>query len=216
MRAGSVAALLITTTVLVLHAGATKAACAPPDPGALTDHRPMGFSRTRTTPLRSPGAPLRWFSVSGTAMMQGEVFVIDCRGAEQADIGLGAVEVQKPGPTVAGRPSLIIVYHSGSGTDINLQHVALLQYRNHMIERLWDHSSFDGEYPPKSLGHKEQTIYRWRFTSDARRIEVTGRDVVYRDQETNDALHMKVRRIRRLEPEHFCLNLNRMKYLPCR
>ena len=148
--------------------------------------------------------------------MQGQVFVIDCRAAARADIGLGAVEVQKPGPTVAGRPSLIVVYHSGSGADINLQHVTLLQYRNHVIEQLLDHSSFDGEYPPKSIGHKEETIYRWRFTADARRIEVAGRDVVYRDQEINDALHMKVRWTRRLKSEHFCLNLNRMKYLPCR
>ena len=149
-------------------------------------------------------------------MMHGEVFVVDCRGAKQARLELGAVEIQKPGPTVAGRPSLIIVYHPDSGTNINDQNVALLQYRKGAISKLWDHTSLIGGYPPKGLGHQEETIYRWRFTLDAQRIEVTGRDVVYHDQETNGPLHKSdIWHVRRLKAEHYCLNLGETKYQPC-
>lgn len=216
MRIGPAVGFLVITTVIALHSGVAEAACKDPDPEVLINHQVMGFKWWGMTPLRSSGAPLRWVSVSGTAMRQGEVFVVDCRGAKLAELGLGAVGVQKLGPMVMGRPSLIVTYDSDSGTNINVQDVALLQYRDGVITKLWDHDSFNGQYPPEGLGRQEETIYRWRFTHDSQRIEVTGRHVVYREQNSNGPLHKShISYVRRLRQENFCLDRRRMKYKRC-
>jgi hypothetical protein len=190
--------------------GAAHASCRRPDTAALIGDRAIGFERTLITPIAPRGADLRWVSVSGTSQMIGDVFVVDCHGAERAEAGLGYVERQMLGPEVAGQFTLIANYHTASGTGINEQDVAILQYSNGKIIRMWDHKSFEGEYPPEDsgLGRQKETTYHWRFTSGSRGIEVTGRDVVL--------LGGHKRRIHHLISEKFCLNDKSLKYLPCR
>lgn len=147
--------------------------------------------------------------------VEGMVYLEDCRGVAHASAEIGKGDSQRPGPMIDGRPSLIVIHDPEWGTDFMTNYVAVFQYRNGAIAKLWDHPSFLGVYPPKGLGgHWEETFYRWRFTSGARRIEVTGRDVIYRDEEPHR--RKDVRRIRLLKPEHFCLNVRAMKYRPCR
>ncbi len=205
MRAGSAMALWAAAAAFVLHAGAAQAACARADGDALIKHGAIGLMKTRTTPVGSRGAAIRWVTVSGTSQMNGNVFVIDCRGAVRADAGLGFVEVQRRGPLIAGEPTLIANYHTFSGTGINVQNIAILQYRNGAIIRLWDHPSFEGNYVPGT--ETDETTYRWRFSLGGRGIEVTGRDVVL--------LGHQRRRHHYPMADHFCLNSKAMKYLPC-
>jgi hypothetical protein len=212
VRTGITALFFVFLKASAALAGAAHVSCAPPNPSALLGEQASGFEMFATA-AETGGEHLRWVSIS----KWDDVFLIDCDAAKRAEIGLGPIEKQFKGPLVSGKPTLIVVYHSGFGSDINLQSVTLLQYRDAKIARLWDHSSFEGAYPPKSLGPQEETVYHWRFTNEARRIEVTGRYFTYRYPKTNRPLRQSdVRSTRSLKPQHFCLNDRAMKYLPCR
>lgn len=206
MWAGSVAKLLVITAVTALYTGEAKARCAAPNPDAMLGQRVVGFENMLITPFRSSGSNLRWASLSGTSQMQGSVFVIDCLGRIAGDAGLGYVEKQRPGPILAGFPTLVVNYHTFSGTGIDIQSVSILQYREGKIIKLWDHPSFDGEYMPDQ--RQQETTWRWRFAPGNREIEVTGRDVLVLGPPKK--LH------RHPVAERFCLNAKATRYLPCR
>lgn len=209
MRTRIATTLLTSLMIFISFAGVARAACAHPDSDALIDGELIGFVKTLTTPVGPHSANLRWVTVSGTSMMYGGVFVVDCHGAKLADAGLGFVERQRRGPIVDGEPTLVANYHTASGTGIDIQSVAVLQYRKGAIIKLWDHPSFDGEYPPyPALGQQTETTYRWRFLAGGRKIEVMRRDVVLLGRHEKHFHHPMA--------EHFCLNSRTWKYLPCR
>ena len=206
MRMRRVAVVFAAAAVVAFYAAGAHAACRRPDSDALMDHSVIGFVKTLTTMLGRPSARLRWVTVSGTSQMAGGAFVVDCRGKKIAEMDLGFVEVQRQGPLISGKPSLIVHYHTYSGTGINVQNVAILQYRRGHILKLWDHPIFNGSYAP-GIEEDEKT-YHWRFVSGVSKIEVTGLDTV---------LFVRNRRIRH-DPmaDHFCFNSGVMRYLPCR
>jgi hypothetical protein len=212
------AMMVVGLGVFAAHSASAKPACSSPDPVVLNGSDELGFYKVQVTPLgRSDGKSLRWATLSKSSQLLGSASVIDCRGAVKAHIGLGAVEVQKPGPSIAGHPSLIVVYHPMSGTNVDIRNVALLQYRKGKIMELWDHRALEGQYPPKGIGDQEETIYSWRFSLDSLRLYVTGRDVVYRYLETNRPFRKSdIRRIHLLRPERFCLNRSSNRYVRCK
>lgn len=200
---------------LVLSAmcsGAAMPAHSAPHPDVLNGGANL-VHRERARAGARPCKGLHWSRPTPVSEAYEFASVIDCHGAVRARIGLGRVEIQKPGPVVAGRSTLVVIYHPDWGSNIQILNVELLQYRNGSIAELWDHPSLNGAYPPKGMGPWQETIYRWRFTSNARRIEVTGRDVVYRDEEPHRRIDIS--RMRSLKSEHFCLNSKATKYLPC-
>ncbi len=204
---------------IAVGASSAEAACVRPDPVALHDGQMMvGGYEMRTTPIESPGERLRWVATSWGGPINGSIFVVDCKGAKRATLpGLGYVEKLMSGPKLEGRPSLIVEFQPDSGTNIKDVNVAILQYIDGSIVKYWEHNRFNGAYPPKSLGPQEETIYRWRFTGGARRIEVTGRYITYRYPKTNRPLRSSdINHVRPLDPERFCLNGHAKKYLPCR
>jgi hypothetical protein len=156
--------------------------------------------------LGGAGAGLRWVSVSWEGPKDGNLYVLDCRGAKVAKLeSLGFVEHVDAVPSIGGIPTVAVTYVPATGTGIQLSTVALVQYRAGRPWKLWDHATFAATYVPSSLGPSYEERTTWRFLQGQSQIELT---TVRTDLG-------KVRRTLRLPIKRYCLRKSVWRFVEC-
>lgn len=143
----------------------------------------------------------------------GAVVVLDCAGRLLAAEPVGPILHLRPGPSVAGRPTLQAVYRRSRGASLRAQSVALLRYAGPGLVVVWRHEISDLSEDPLRSGRGIVLSWRWRFSPDGRVIRVTGERAVgalsdlRRDSATGVA--------RRLRPQAFCWIPGRRRFDRC-
>ncbi len=199
-------AALLAAAVALFAATASGAACRRPDSAqlmrsldaVLADATPTGLN---VAPVSGAGRGLRWALVSWKGPEDGAAFVLDCQGRAVASKRLGVIERVRPGPLIAGHPTLETLYRPPVGPDRRVQVVALLVYAEGRIDILWKHESLLVETAPL-VTRDEASVWRWRYESDGRTIRVTGQ------RTTGEILDMTTGRAkgvkRRTRTERYC------------
>lgn len=217
------AARLRPAAALALAAGAVLAApsageaCVRPDAARLVQRLaplpgPPAHLRLQVLPL--PGlSRLRWAAVSWGEPPDGAVVVLDCAGRALASEPIGPILHIRPGPTVAGRPTLQAIYRRSGGASHRAQSVALVRYAGPGLVVVWRHEithlSEDALRPGRGIA----LSWRWRFSPDGRVIRVTGERAVgaLSDLRRDSATGVT----RRLRPEAFCWIPGRRRFDRC-
>lgn len=169
-------AVWLTFLLSVTPSVSAASACRAPEIQTLVDVPDRGRAiedRTRDA-FTAQGRRLQWVTVSWVSQPRGQVFVTDCQGRRLAKLDLGLVKQVRAGPSVAGRPTLEVIYISGYGTGILGHSVALLQFRDDRILTLWRHESHSASALFADQAN-EGLAYRWRYLEGGQRISVTGR-----------------------------------------
>lgn len=87
---------------------------------------------------------------------------------------LGRFESARSGPVVDGLPTTEVFYNPSWGTGIHVRSVALIAATTDGFKVLWSHLVLEASdiMPDRHPGSAD--VYEWRYSSDARRITVTG------------------------------------------
>jgi hypothetical protein len=193
------------------------AACARADAGRLAQRLaplpgPLSHVRVQVLPLPGPRR-LRWAAVSWGDPPDGAVVVLDCGGRPLAAEPVGLILHIRPGPTVAGRPTLQALYRRNGEASLRARSVALIRFAEPGLAVVWRHEISDLSEDPLRRGRGVALSWRWRFSSDGRVIRVTGERAIgalsdlRRDSATGVA--------RRLRPQTFCWIPGRRRFDRC-
>jgi len=201
----------------VLAASRTDAACARPEAERLArwlEPLPAPPAHVHVQVLPFPGPrELRWAGVTWGDPPDGAVVVLDCAGRPLAAEPVGPIVRIRPGPAVAGRPTLEALYRRNGGTSLRMQSVALLRYDGPGLAIVWRHEISDLSEDASKPGRGIALSWRWRFSPDGRVIRVTGERAagaiaeLRRDSATGVA--------RRLRPQTFCWIPGRRRFDRC-
>jgi hypothetical protein len=169
-----------------------------------------------------PHAELRWLLISFGGPPMGGAYVIACNGGVIARLPLGYFDRVTDGPVIDGHRTLEVLYIPASGSGIQEQSVALIQFSGNAISVLWDHASADISSAPYSLWggrsgdsrwRTETTIYKWHYIESGLEIRVTGTRAntivasTYRGH-LSGVVHP-------LPPERYCFQSGVHKFLRC-
>jgi hypothetical protein len=212
------AARLRRSAALALAAGAVLAAsgahaCVRPDAERLArwlDPLPgaPAHVRVQVAPLPGPRR-LRWAAVSWIAPPDGAVVVLDCAGRPLASEPVGPILHIRPGPTVAGRPTVQAIYRRNDGETS----VVLLRYAPPGLAVVWRHEVSDVSEDAARPDRGVALSWRWRFTPDGRVIRVTGERAM---GALDDLRRGSVGGVpRRLRPQAFCWIPGRRRFDRC-
>jgi hypothetical protein len=135
---------------------------------------PAGFEGAISQRFQTGGQVFQWFAINSGGPPTGSVFVLDCLGHPLVRNDVGYVEAMKPGPVVAGTPTVEVRYIPGSGTGFRWQKVALLQFRSGTLSTLWEHDSID-DVSGGAAG-REYRHFAWTYLDGGTAIEVKGAD----------------------------------------
>lgn len=182
-----------------------SAACVKPDPVVLTKGLEGALpvkppKSVETLALAGAGEKLRWVTLSWAAP-DGALFVVDCAGRRLAYRVIGSFDAIKPGPDIAGRPTLEGLLQPERKPGVHVQEVALFRYSGGKISLLWRHESqvvLSLPDAPKD----ETTTWRWRYEPDGRKIRVTG--VRYTSKVFDPHTDSVKDLTRKLRPETWC------------
>ena len=216
------AAGLQRSAALLLAAGAVLAApaagaCVRPDPERLAewlDPLPGAPAHVRLQLLPLPGPRrLRWAAVSWSDPPDGAVMVVNCAGRPLSAEPVGPIVRIRPGPIIAGRPTLQAIYRRNDGTSLHGQSIALVRYGRPGLALVWRHEITDLSEDPLRPGRGVALSWRWRFSPNGRVIRVTGERAfgalsdLRRDSTTGVP--------RRLRPQAFCWIPGRRRFDRC-
>lgn len=163
-----------------------------------------------------PEGAARWLLVSWDGPKGGLVDVLACDGHAVANLGLGYFDQAMQGPIVNGRATLEVLYVPATGSGINLQSVALLQFDGKAVSVLWDHLSRNINSFPNALDGGAADDERWRTTTDVFRWEYTknGTEIRVTGSQKNEL--GKATRTHKLRPERYCLQPSTHKFATCK
>jgi hypothetical protein len=87
---------------------------------------------------------------------------------------LGRFESARPGPVVDGTPTTEVFYSPSWGTGIHIQSVALVSSTPTGFKVIWTHLVLEVSDIMPDRYPASANVHEWRYSSDARRITVTG------------------------------------------
>ena len=169
---------------------------------------PAGFDGVVSRRSRSGEQTVQWLAIKIDGPPMGSIFVLDCLGHPLASNDIGYVEAMKPGPAVAGTPTVEVRYIPGSGTGLRWQKVALLQFRSGTLSTLWEHDSI--EDVSGGLVGREYRHFAWTYLNGGTAIEVKDPDEQFGP--TNGHRPKSVELIN----ERFCLTDEADRFTICR
>jgi hypothetical protein len=141
------------------------------------------------------------------------VVVLDCDGRLLASEPLGPILRIRPGPAVAGRPTLEAVYRRDDVAALRAQSVALLRYAPPRLAVVWRHELSEVSADVARPGLGVAVSWRWRFSPDGRVIRVTGERAA---GALGDLRRGSVAGVsRRLRPQAFCWIPGRRRFDRC-
>jgi hypothetical protein len=128
---------------------------------------------------------------------------------------LGYFDQATQGPVVNGKETLEVLYVPATGTGINLQSVALLQFDGNAISVLWDHPSRNINSFPNAMSGGAADDERWRTTTEVYRWEyVSGTEIRVTGSEKTEI--DKAVSTRKLRPERYCWRPSTHKFAACK
>jgi hypothetical protein len=211
------AAAPVLTAGALLAASRTDAACLRPGAEALArwlapPPAPPTHVRVQLLPFAAP-LGLRWAAVSWGDPPDGAVVVLDCAGRPVAAEPVGPILYIRPGPAVAGQPTLVAVYRRSGDASLRDQSVALLRYAAPGLAVVWRHEISDVSEDASRPGRGIALTWRWRFSPDARVIRLTG------ERATGELSDLRrgsaASAPRRLRPQAFCWIPGRRRFDRC-
>jgi hypothetical protein len=188
--------------------------CTFPDPQKVAGIG-IGIEKAEFRLFSLPKGAARWLLMSWDGPKDGLITVIACDGHTLAKLGLGYFDQAVRGPMVNGKETLEVLYVPETGTGINHQSVALLQFDGNSISVLWNHPSQNIDtFPNGLLGANDdprlrttREIYRWEYEKNGTGIRVTG----LRTTELGRA-----KRTQKLPSEHWCFQPTTRKFEACK
>jgi hypothetical protein len=173
---------------------------------------PLAHVHVQVLPLPGP-LRLRWAALSWGDPPDGAVVVLDCAGRPLAAEPVGPILHIRPGPTVAGRPTLQALYRRNGEASLRAQSVALVRFAEPGLAVVWRHEITDLSEDPLRPGRGIALSWRWRFSSDGRVIRVAGERAV---GALSDLRHDSATGVaRRLRPQAFCWIPGRRRFDRC-
>jgi hypothetical protein len=210
-------AALVLAAGAVLAASRTDAACVRPSAERLARWLaplpgPPAHAHVQLLPLAAPRR-LRWAAVSWGDPPDGAVVVLDCAGRAVVSEPVGPILHIRPGPAVAGRPTLVAVYRRSGDASLRAQSVALLRYAGPGLAVVWRHEISDLSEDVLRPGRGIALSWRWRFSPDGRVIRVTGERATGELADLSRGSATGV--TRRLRPQTFCWIPGRRRFDRC-
>ncbi len=118
-------------------------------------------------------ARVQWVAASWFGPMNGRLMALDCTGAALGAIESGYLRTMKPGPSVPGLATTVLLEATtGTGTGFREDMVRLVALVDGAPKVLWEQVSLTKDSAQRGMGSEER--YSWRFSPDGARIEVTG------------------------------------------
>lgn len=151
------------------------------------------------------GRRLRWVGLRWGGPPNGEIVVLDCGGTVVArapafkgdDFGPERLSL---GPIVSDEPTLQEIYTSGWGTNIRMQAVAWLQFRDGAVVYIWRHAAHEISSFP-GMGPDTDLEFQWRLRGG--KLLVSG-------------MRTTERRAYPLPKEVYCWRRGPLSFVPCK
>jgi hypothetical protein len=129
--------------------------------------------------MNTDGKSIQWLGVTWWGPEDGALFVLDCLGNLITGLGIGAVSsLSRFSQNLNLKNAAIVEYTSNTGTGYRLRKVAIFNFDNSKVNKIWEHDLYESifVFPDEDGTEKE---YILEVSPDGNKIKVIGNITTY-------------------------------------